>query len=180
MKFWIAMLAALILIAEPASAQSLFGGDEVFIAARNGDSVAVEEYLLGGNNVNARDTKKVPLLQHAAAADETKTLLILIKHGAQLDLTDKLGNTALIQAAAYGASRAIDILLESGAKIDLENRQGETALIKAAQSGHLEAVEILLAKGANSEISDFTGRTALDHADQNRHRGVAKILKQGS
>jgi len=180
MKFWLAMLFAIAFTAAPVSAQSLFGGDEVFISAKNGDSVAVEKYLLEGNNPNARDGKKVPLLLHAAASDAIKTVLVLIKHGAQLDLTDTLGNTALLQAAAYGANEAAVILLEKGAKIDLENRQGETALIKAAQSGQLAVVETLLVGGANANISDFTGRTALDHATQNRHRDVAKRLEQGS
>ncbi|USG61367.1 ankyrin repeat domain-containing protein [Sneathiella marina] len=178
MKLYLCIFTLLLLAATSASAQSIFGGDEVFTEAARDNAQAVEEYLLTGNNVNARNTRKVPLLVAAATAGAVKSVKILIKHKAQIDLADNLGNTALMQAAAYGSVDVLNILLENKAKIDAENRQGETALIKAAQAGHLDAVQLLLDNQANIEISDFTGRTALDYADQNRHRAVAKRLRE--
>ncbi|WP_334130028.1 ankyrin repeat domain-containing protein [Sneathiella sp.] len=176
MRFcWIAVI--LLFVAIPQGfAQSLLGEDQVFQNAAYGNSDAVEQYLLTGNNPNSRDLKKVPLLHHAAIAGVPKTVQTLLRHGAQVDLTDSLGNTALMQAAAYGSTAAALILIESGAKVNSENRQGETALMKAAKTGNLEIVKILLENGAIAERTDFTGRTALDHARQNRHPRVVQLL----
>lgn len=178
MKFCLYVFALVLFAVTPASAQSIFGGDEVFTEAARDNAKAVEEYLLTGNNVNSRNAKKVPLLVAAARAGAIKSVTILIKHKAQVDLADSLGNTALMQAAAYGSVDILNLLLENKAKIDAENRQGETALIKAAQAGHLDVVQVLLENQVDIEISDFTGRTALDHADQNRHRAIAKLLRE--
>lgn len=180
MKLYLYGFALLLFAITPVSAQSIFGGDEVFAKAAKNNSKAVEEFLLTGNSANVRNNKKVPLLVAAATAGATETVAILIKHKAQIDIADSFGNTALMQAAAYGSVGALEILLENKANIDEENRQGETALIKAAQAGHLDVVQILLENQATVEISDFTGRTALDHADQNRHRAIAKILRESS
>jgi ankyrin repeat protein len=176
MRFWLHVFVLLIVMIRPAAAESLLGDDPVFESAAYGNTSAVEEYLLTGNNPNIRDRKKVPLLHYAAIAGVPKTVRVLIRHGAQIDLTDSLGNTALIQAAAYGSTTVTTILLEKGAKIDEENRQGETALIKAAKTGHLEVVKILLEKGADPTFADFTGRTALDHANQNRQPEIVRLL----
>ena len=165
-----------ITVAPADAAAALLGEDPVFESAAYGNTAAVEEYLLTGNNPNSRDFKKVPLLHYAAIAGVPKTVRVLLRHGAQVDLTDTLGNTALIQAAAYGSTAAAAILLSKGAKINEENRQGETALIKAAKTGHIETVRLLLEKGADPTIADFTGRTALDHAKQNRQPEIARLL----
>ncbi|WP_288905251.1 ankyrin repeat domain-containing protein [uncultured Sneathiella sp.] len=176
MRFYWLVFLTVFLIAPPSYAQSILGEDEVFQSADRGDSAAVEEYLLTGNNPNIRDLKKIPLLHHAAMAGLPKTVRALIRHGAQVDLPDPFGNTALMQAAAYGSTAAAEILIEGGADIDEENRQGETPLIKAAKTGNTEVVKLLLEKGATLDLTDFTGRTALDHAKQNRHPDVVRLL----
>lgn len=176
MRFYWLVLIAFILIAPPSFAQSILGEDAVFQNADRGDAAAVESFLLTGNNPNIRDLKKVPLLHHAAIAGVPKTVSVLVRHGAQVDLPDPFGNTALMQAAAYGSTAAAEVLIEGDADIDEENRQGETPLIKAAKTGHEEVAKLLLEKGATLDLTDFTGRTALDHAKQNRHQEVVRLL----
>ncbi|MDF2367357.1 ankyrin repeat domain-containing protein [Sneathiella sp.] len=176
MRFYWLVFLTVFLITPPAYAQSILGENAVFQSADRGDSAAVEEYLLTGNNPNIRDLKKIPLLHHAAIAGVPKTVSVLIRHGAQVDLPDPFGNTALIQAAAYGSTAAAEILIEARADIDEENRQGETALIKAAKTGHKAVAMLLIEKGATLDLTDFTGRTALDHAKQNRHSDVVRVL----
>ncbi|MCC3303938.1 ankyrin repeat domain-containing protein [Sneathiella sp. HT1-7] len=180
MRFYWLVFLLVFLVIPPAPAQSILGENEVFQSADRGDTAAVEEYLLTGNNPNIRDLKKIPLLHHAAIAGVPKTVSVLIRNGAQVDIPDPFGNTALIQAAAYGSTAAAEILIEGKAKIDEENRQGETALIKAAKSGHAQVTKLLLAKGATLDLTDFTGRTALDHAKQNRHSDVVRLLSDAA
>lgn len=180
MRFYWLVFVTVFLISPPSFAQSILGENEVFQSADRGDSAAVEEYLLTGNNPNVRDLKKIPLLHHAAMAGLPKTVRTLIRHGAQVDLTDPFGNTALMQAAAYGSTVAAEILIEGGADIDEENRQGETPLIKAAKTGNTAVVKLLLEKGATLDLTDFTGRTALDHAKQNRHPEVVRLLSEAT
>ncbi|MZR29760.1 ankyrin repeat domain-containing protein [Sneathiella litorea] len=180
MRFYFLVFFLALTIVPSSFAQSLLGEDAVFQNADRGDTAAVEAFLLTGNNPNIRDLKKIPLLHHAAIAGVPKTVRVLIRNGAQVDLPDPFGNTALIQAAAYGSTAAAEILIEGGADIDEENRQGETALIKAAKSGHKAVAMLLLEKGATLDWTDFTGRTALDHAKQNRHPDVVKLLSEKS
>ena len=177
MKFcFLIIFLMFVAVPQGVAQSSLLGQDPVFQNAAYGNADAVEKFLLTGNNPNIRDLKKVPLLHHAAIASVPKTVQTLLKHGAQVDLADPFGNTALMQAAAYGSTKAALLLIESGAKVNEENQQGETALIKAAKTGNLEIVEILLEKGASPNLTDFTGRTALDHARQNRHSRVVERL----
>ena len=180
MRFYWLVFLAVFLIVPPVGAQSILGEDAVFQNADRGDADAVEQFLLTGNNPNIRDLKKVPLLHHAAIAGVPKTVRVLIRHGAQVDIPDPFGNTALMQAAAYGSTAAAEVLIAGGADIDEENRQGETPLIKAAKTGHKQVVTLLLEKGATIDLTDFTGRTALDHAKQNRHQDVAKLLTEAT
>ena len=180
MRFYLLVFLTVFLIIPPTYAQSILGEDAVFQSADRGDSAAVEEYLLTGNNPNARDLKKIPLLPHAAIAGVPKTVSVLIRNGAQVDIPDPFGNTALMQAAAYGSTAAAKILIEARADIDEENQQGETPLIKAAKTGHKEGVKLLLEKCATLDLTDFTGRTALDHAKQNRHPDVVRLLSEAS
>ena len=51
----------------------------------------------------------------------TATAEALIKAGANLDLQDKNGNTALIVAARYGRTATVEALIKAGANLDLQN-----------------------------------------------------------
>lgn len=76
----------------------------------------------------------------------TESAKILIDRGAKIDIQDKLGNTALMDAVHN--TEIAKILIDKGAKIDIQNVAGFTALMTAAAK-YPEVVKLLLDKGAN-------------------------------
>ena len=71
------------------------------------------------------------------------TVAILISAGAQLDLQNKHGATALMLAAYYGHLSTASLLIEAGANITLQEHAGATALAWASANGHLYLAERL-------------------------------------
>ena len=75
----------------------------------------------------------------------------LLKAGAQLEVANPHGDTALIKAAREGHLNVVDVLLEAGAQLDVANKFGHTPLMYAAVEGHLNVVEACLRAGAQLE-----------------------------
>jgi len=99
---------------------------------------------------------------HIAAADCNVELVeLLLKHGANIDVTDSDGNTALHHAikhydpttllqysdevvASSTVKSVVDVLLENKADVNTVNRSGKTPLYKAASAGLLDVVSKML------------------------------------
>ena len=107
----------------------------------------------------------------------TESAKLLIAKGAKMDIQDKLGNTALMDAVHN--TEIAKILIDKGAKIDIQNSGGETALMLAACK-YPEVVKLLLDKGANILLRqdakhNFTPN-ALDRAAINGNIESAKLI----
>jgi ankyrin repeat protein len=74
------------------------------------------------------------------------TAMVFIQAGAELNLQDNQGETALMVAAAYGNAVIADELLKAGADFSLKNHKGQTAL-DIAQDQHTAALERLKLAG---------------------------------
>ena len=65
----------------------------------------------------------------ASHYNNIEVALKLINNGADVDIQDKFGSTALILASLYGYKDFVKILLEDGhAKTDIQDEDGNTAL----------------------------------------------------
>ncbi|MDX1614897.1 MAG: ankyrin repeat domain-containing protein [Candidatus Promineifilaceae bacterium] len=53
---------------------------------------------------------------------------LLLEAGADPNLQNDIGNTALHQAAKWARTETIPILVEHGASLDIENMRGETPI----------------------------------------------------
>jgi len=97
---------------------------------------------------------KFPL--HIAAADCDSDLVeLLLQHGANVDVTDADGNTALHHSIVYrwnDVKSVVYVLLEKKADVNIVNRSGETPLYAAALRRMLEVVGMLLRYKANPNI----------------------------
>ncbi|MBR1672000.1 MAG: ankyrin repeat domain-containing protein, partial [Fretibacterium sp.] len=83
--------------------------------------------------------------------------------GADVDATDKAGNTALMCAAMNDAGAdTLKVLLDAGADVNRRNNDGGTALMFAAlKCGSAEPVKLLLARGADVGARTEAGWTPL-------------------
>jgi ankyrin repeat protein len=83
---------------------------------------------------------------------DTKAILDSLRSGAQINVRDEEGDTALNLASYQGYIEAVKLLLELGSTMELHGKHGMTALLWASQQGHLTVVQTLLAKGSNINI----------------------------
>jgi ankyrin repeat protein len=145
-------LLALMLFAIP-TAKTRPSGD-LNSAIRNGDLVNVQ-YLMGiGIDPNTTtDEHGTPALITAAIYGNAAMLRALIEKGANPNVRDAGGATALILSA--GDPEKARILVRAGADVNAQSASGRTALhVAAATAGGSEVVKMLLDKGARVDVRD--------------------------
>ena len=126
-------------------------------------------------------TGTTPLLRAAKALD-APAVRLLLRHGADISLTNSRGITPLMAAAGMGSvdadtrgfylsddtqKRAIDsltLLLEAGGDVNGKDPRGLTPLHEAARWGWNDVVRFLVAKGADLNAKDAKGLTPIDSA----------------
>ena len=104
----------------------------------------------------------------------------LLAQGAQVNIKDHFGGTALIYAAMMDENTEIvKLLLAHGAEIEAKDHEGKTALIHAAWSNdNQETVKVLLAHGARIDATDHEGNTALNVAWKHRQTEIIRVLRK--
>ena len=103
----------------------------------------------------------VPALHVAAANDNVEAAMILIGHGAKIDVRDTVNNdTALIYGIRDGKFRVAEYLLEAGADHSLTDKRGFTPLHIAVTRNDTRLVQCLLDHGAAINVrTQSDGRT---------------------
>ena len=106
-----------------------------------------------------------PMLVVAAFFGSLRALTVLVAGGANLELTDKGGSTALAHAAREGRLACLQVLVEAGAKTNAQDVLGNNPLIEAVVHKRVECARVLL---PISDLNLFNrkGRTAF-HAAAN-------------
>ena len=94
--------------------------------------------------------------------DNIITAQILIDKGADINLVNRYGSTALIIASIYGNIKIVKLLLENKADINVVNLYHNTALKNAVISGHKEITTMLVDNGADVNIGDDRGFKPID------------------
>ena len=142
-----------------------------------------------GANVNILDnvTHQSPL-HKAAQFNMWACVRILLKYGAQIDIVDRRGRTALMMASERGNVETIACLLCYKPDVQIQTSRGQTALHFAADSVILEpaysafSIHKLLAAGADPNVQDFNGDTPLHIAARKggSHEVLVRLLRYGS
>lgn len=95
---------------------------------------------------------------------------LLIEKGADIDIKDKDGWTALCWASWSGVPTITKRLAELGSDINIRDKQGNTPLMMAAMRGNHEVVTYLLEHGADPAATCENGMSALDYAQREWER----------
>ena len=86
----------------------------------------------------------IKLMQHAAQLKNHRTgIEFLLKHGAEVNVADKYGDTALTEVARYGHSDVVELLLEHGAEVNAADKYGQTPLMEAAYKRGLGCCRVI-------------------------------------
>lgn len=105
----------------------------------------------------------------------------LLSSGADPNLPDGYGKTALMGAALMALDEVAEHLLEAGASVDVKDRQGRTCLHYAVMGGRISIVQLLLAHGESPNAADENGDMALHlAAEAGNHAMVCWLLEAGA
>jgi serine/threonine-protein phosphatase 6 regulatory ankyrin repeat subunit B len=147
--------------AEP-DATSSRGLTALMVAAARGHLTVVEVLAAHGADVNQRSCVKQP--EHGEVAGVTALMAAcddstgspdmireLVRLGADLNLVDSLGRSALMYAVARGHTAIVRALVDAGARVDTQSDDGLTALDAAREAGEQAALKLLLAASASKD-----------------------------
>ena len=164
----IGMAAAMLAFSTPVAAQNVSEGSAFLKAVKDRDGTKATDALNrpGSTVVNARDIVSGEGALHVVTQRRDATWLrFLIAKGANADLADRRGVTALQLATDLGWSEGVETLVKAGAEVDLTNDSGETPLISAVHRRDAALVRALLKAGADPDRNDNSGRSARDYAE---------------
>ena len=100
----------------------------------------------------------------------------LIDAGADVNIKDKDGSTALMWASDNGHTETVKLLIDAGADVNIKNKYGRTALMWASRCNRKETVKLLIDAGADVNAKDEDGWTALIWASRCGHAETVKLL----
>jgi ankyrin repeat protein len=154
----------------------------LILAVTRADIDAVQELLLKGADVNARDQWGTTALSRACSHAKTCGVVIksLFDAGADPNVRTRWGEVPLVSAlrtASDGNRTALlREFLEAHADVNAKTGNGMTPLMAAAVTGDADTVRILLEAGADPNASS-DGSTALTMARQTGQSQVVKLLE---
>ncbi|GAB1602873.1 B-cell lymphoma 3 protein-like [Argonauta hians] len=138
----------------------------------------------GGKTVDRFNKKKFTPLHLCVKINFIKGVRKLIKMGADVNLSDGYGNSALHLAVSSSHLECLDVILKTDSpsecrkpNLDTRNYEGLTPLHTAVQMCNIEMIRQLLEAGANPDSKDYkSGQTPLFFAVENHHEDIIKVL----
>jgi len=100
----------------------------LLVAARRGDVTATRQALLAGVTQTCLTNLALGSLRTQRARGRYRVLKMLVARGIDLQITNRKGQTPLMETVSAGDRRQVLALLESGADPNFKNEQHETAL----------------------------------------------------
>ncbi|KPC80795.1 MULTISPECIES: ankyrin repeat domain-containing protein [unclassified Streptomyces] len=129
------------------------------------------------NRASGPDAGDLPLCG-AACGGHAEAVEALLSAGAEPDLSEEFGFTALRWAAGLGHARVAETLLAHGADPDLTSPQGEGPLVVASRRGSVNTVRALLRHGAGGlspALEEARRMLALD-VEQELRDGLRRLF----
>ena len=151
--------------------------EDVFEAARCGDTATIQSHLNSGGPVDLTNEDDCTLLHCAAGEGQIKVVELLIKRGCHIDPVDKNGWTPSIYATACGHVQTVQ-LLKQQLNEPCEEQYIYTPLHYAAANGQLESVLTLLRFGGRESMTKVAATlgTPLHQAVAGGHKDIVSLL----
>ncbi|TCJ03570.1 ankyrin repeat domain-containing protein [Cytobacillus praedii] len=119
------------------------------------------------------------LIESAEKGDIEKVLQLL-ENGADINVTDNRGRTAVMAATYNNQVEMVRNLIEKGADINIRDKNLNNVLLYAGAEGINEIVKLANEAGADPSLTNRFGGTALIPASERGHVEVVKELLTNS
>lgn len=178
----LARLQELIAAGEDLTAQDIYGGTALHLAARRDNIDAARLLIEAGTDVNLPVSASQQTALHIAAfGGGVEVAVLLIEAGANIEARNPGGETPLHTAIAADQANVTKLLIEAGANIEARNASAFTPLFYAAGGNAVGAIELLVAEGADIDAKRTIGYTALHYATYNgRVDALRKLIQLGA
>ncbi|MBB4482214.1 ankyrin repeat domain-containing protein [Rhizobium etli] len=161
------------------SATAAAAGDPLFDAVSAGNTVAVEQFLASGADVDSRTRDQATPLINAALAKQLAVAELLIKRNADVMARNSGGFTPLHAAAFSGSVPISKLLLDHGAILDdASNKAGVTPLMVAGEENHVLLAEFFLANGADVTHAEVHGYAPITRAMWKGNFDIVRLFKR--
>jgi ankyrin repeat protein len=123
-----------------------------------------------------------PAWEHAAKSGDVQAARALLQSGADINIRDRYGQTALMLAAHHGHEALVDTLIEHGADLNVTAKYRLSALMLAVVAGHAGIARRLARAGAERSLQGsgapgFAGKTAYDLAVERQMEEIYEELR---
>ena len=125
----------------------------------------------------------VEAMTRASQRGHIRIIQYILSLNINIDIRNRLGNTALMEAARFGNIGLVRFLLSRGADINAINKgtfsgiSKYTPLMYAVVNGKLDMVKFLISKGANIHAKDAYGNSVHTLAIASNQKKIAEYLK---
>jgi len=128
-------------------------GENFYTAIRANDLARLDGLLTVSGDVNAKDERGITPLMYAAWIGSVDAMKRLLDRGADPNLANSSGSTALMLSATEIAK--VQLLKDRGARMNAASTRGRTALFLAAMSDRsADIVRLMISAGANLRVVD--------------------------
>ena len=148
----------------------------LMLACQKGNDEIINLLFNARADPNIHDTAGETLIHHAFAQGCSKeTLQTIIKHGADVNATNKDNITALMLACKHSSEEAINILLDAGADPNIADTDGATWIHHAVAAGcNKKTLQTIIGYGA--DVNTTNNLTALILACRNENEELINVL----
>lgn len=158
------------------NSKNALGESPLKIALSNGKVELVALLVEGGSDVNERDSEsEMTLLHEMIIKEDIETALMLLQHGADINLKTANEETALELAIHCKLPKVVDALCSHGVAL-LSSDYGDCPLWAALDSGEMEIAEILVKHGVDTDCWSGTGPNGSQQTLL--HRAIDEVKEQ--
>ena len=115
-------------------------------------------------------------LSWAADSKNVKAVKILIARGANVNIKNSMGESAIDIAARRDCPEIVSLLRGVGDYVNIEDKKGIELIMWAAKSGNTDEMKIMLKKKINFNAQDENGLTALMHSITEGHEDFVRLM----
>ena len=119
---------------------------------------------------------------YASANGHTDIVKLLTDHGADINVSDQFGSTALIFASRSSYIEIVKLLINCGANVNISDYHGRTALAFVVldaikEKAYLEIIKLLIDSGANTNTLSNQDWKDL-RSRYNNNKDITELLKK--